>query len=143
MSHHENHPISNLEYDWITIIQNKAEAVRAYDQYIQDAQNANSQACVELMQRIRDEDMQHLEEARQHLMMVMNGEMGNAMEMGGSGNMGGQQGMSSDRMSSMGGSGSMGGSSMGGSGSMGGSSMSSGTMGDGINNDDDTTANSL
>lgn len=74
---HDQHPISDLAYDWITLIQNKAQALRAYDKYIEDARQANSQACVDLFQRIHDEDKRQLEEAKQHLLMVMNGEMGN------------------------------------------------------------------
>jgi rubrerythrin len=72
MSHHtHDHGLSNLAYDWITLIQNKAQALRAYDSYIKDAEQAGSQACVELFRRIHDEDMRQLEEAKQHLMMVM------------------------------------------------------------------------
>ena len=32
------HPLSDLAYDWITLIQNKAQALNAYDQYIKDAE---------------------------------------------------------------------------------------------------------
>lgn len=78
MSHQQHtHPISDLEYDWITLIQNKAQALRAYDAYIEDAKQANSPECAKLFQRIHDEDMRQLEEAKRHLQMVLNGEMGN------------------------------------------------------------------
>jgi len=77
MTHHtDKHPISNLEYDWITVIQNKAQALRAYDTYIEDAKQANSPECVELFQRIHDEDMRQIEEAKRHLQMVLEGKMG-------------------------------------------------------------------
>lgn len=72
----DKHPISDLAYDWITLIQNKAQALRAYDAYIEDAKQANSPECVELFQRIHDQDMQQLEEAKQHLLMVLSGKMG-------------------------------------------------------------------
>jgi len=34
------HPLSDLAYDWITLMQNKAQALIAYDQYIKDAEAA-------------------------------------------------------------------------------------------------------
>ncbi|OCQ94113.1 hypothetical protein BCD64_04910 [Nostoc sp. MBR 210] len=64
-------PISNLEYDFVTVLHNKAEAVKAYDQYIQDAQQANSQLCVELFQKLRQSDIEHAQEIRQHLQQVL------------------------------------------------------------------------
>jgi len=64
-------PISNLEYDFITVLHNKAEAVKAYDSYIQDAQQAGSQPCVELFEKLRQSDMQQAQEIRQHLQQVM------------------------------------------------------------------------
>jgi uncharacterized protein YfcZ (UPF0381/DUF406 family) len=64
-------PISNLEYDFITVLHNKAEAVQAYDQYIQDAQAVNSQPCVELFQRLRQTEIEQAHEIRHHLQQVM------------------------------------------------------------------------
>lgn len=64
-------PISNLEYDFITVLHNKAEAVQAYDQYIRDAQAANSQPCVELFQKLRQTEIEQAHEIRQHLQQVM------------------------------------------------------------------------
>ncbi|MEP0853928.1 hypothetical protein NC991_26650 [Funiculus sociatus GB1-A4] len=40
--------VSNLEYDLLTVLQNKAEALKAYETYIQDAQQMGSQPCAEL-----------------------------------------------------------------------------------------------
>ena len=34
----DTHPLSDLAYDWITLMQNKAQALMAYDQYIKDAE---------------------------------------------------------------------------------------------------------
>ncbi|HEY9874176.1 MAG TPA: hypothetical protein V6D12_12110 [Candidatus Obscuribacterales bacterium] len=69
-------PISNLEYDLLTVLHNKAEAVKAYETYIKDAQEVGSQPCVELLQKLHQEDMQHTQEIRQHLQEVMqNGKM--------------------------------------------------------------------
>lgn len=63
--------LSNLEYDLLTVLQNKAEAMKAYETYIQDAQSMQSQPCVELFQKIQQQDAQHIQEIRQHLQQVM------------------------------------------------------------------------
>jgi hypothetical protein len=68
---HNQQPISNLEYDFITVLHNKAEAVQAYERYIEDAQAANSQPCVELFQKLRQSDIQQAQEVRHHLQEVM------------------------------------------------------------------------
>jgi ferritin-like metal-binding protein YciE len=68
--------ISNLEYDLLTALQNKAEAVKAYETYIQDAQQMDSQPCVQLFQKLREQDQQTAQEIRHHLQQVMqNGKM--------------------------------------------------------------------
>jgi rubrerythrin len=64
-------PISNLEYDFITVLHNKAEAVKAYEAYIKDAQEMNSQPCVELFQKLRQSEMEQAQEIRHHLQQVM------------------------------------------------------------------------
>lgn len=63
--------ISNLEYDLLTVLQNKSEALQAYDKYIQDAQSIGSQPCVELFQKLQQADSQQTQEIRQHLQEVM------------------------------------------------------------------------
>jgi len=71
-----NRALSNLEYDLLTVLQNKAEAVKAYDTYIQDAQNQDSQPCVQLFQKLMQQDMEQAQEIRNHLQQVMqNGKM--------------------------------------------------------------------
>jgi hypothetical protein len=72
------HPISNLAYDWITLIQNKAQALMAYDQYIQDAEAAKSTECAEFFRKVHDADKAQLAEAKQHLVAVLQGKMGSA-----------------------------------------------------------------
>jgi ferritin-like metal-binding protein YciE len=68
--------INNLEYDLLTALHNKAEAVKAYETYIQDAQQMNSQPCVQLFQKLREQDQQTAQEIRHHLQQVMqNGKM--------------------------------------------------------------------
>jgi hypothetical protein len=66
-----NSPISNLEYDFVAVLENKAKGLKAYETYIQDAQAAGSQPCVELFQKLQQADMQQVQEIRQHLMEVM------------------------------------------------------------------------
>lgn len=63
--------ISDLEYDLLTVLQNKAEAVQVYDRYLKDAESANSQPCVELLQKLQREDREHAQEVRRHLQEVM------------------------------------------------------------------------
>jgi rubrerythrin len=63
--------VSDLEYDLLAVLKNKSEAVQLYDTYVQDAQNAGSQPCVELLQKLQQADRQHAQEVRQHLQEVM------------------------------------------------------------------------
>jgi len=72
------HPLSNLEYDWITLMQNKAQALMAYDEYIKDAEKANSPECAAFFRKVHDADKAQLAEARQHLIKVMQGKMGSS-----------------------------------------------------------------
>ncbi|PSB05782.1 hypothetical protein C7B62_24470 [Pleurocapsa sp. CCALA 161] len=44
--------VSDLEYDLLAVLKNKAEAIRAYDTYIQDAQQAESQPCSQLLEKL-------------------------------------------------------------------------------------------
>jgi hypothetical protein len=72
----DSHPLSNLEYDWITLMQNKAQALVAYDQYIKDAEQAKSPECAAFFRRVHDADKAQLAEAREHLVAVLQGKMG-------------------------------------------------------------------
>lgn len=63
--------ISNLEYDLLTVLQNKSEALQAYDTYIQDAQEIGSQPCVELFQKLKQIESEQAQEIREHLQQVM------------------------------------------------------------------------
>ena len=72
----DSHPLSNLEYDWITLMQNKAQALVAYDQYIKDAEQAKSPECAAFFRRVHDADKAQLAEAREHLAAVLQGKMG-------------------------------------------------------------------
>lgn len=70
-STHTTQAISDLEYDLLSMLQNKAEALQAYDTYIQDAQSIGSQPCVELFQKLQQADTQQVQEIRYHLQEVM------------------------------------------------------------------------
>ena len=70
------HPLSDLAYDWITLIQNKAQALIAYDQYIKDAEAAKSPECAAFFRKVHDADKAQLAEAKQHLVAVLQGKMG-------------------------------------------------------------------
>ena len=72
----DHHPLSDLAYDWITLIQNKAQALMAYDQYIQDAEQAGSAECAAFFRKVHDSDKAQLAEAKQHLVAVLQGKMG-------------------------------------------------------------------
>jgi len=70
-------PLSDLAYDWVTIIQHKSEALRAYEQYMQDARQANSPECLELLREIYEQDSNHVQQATRHLVEVLQeGRMG-------------------------------------------------------------------
>lgn len=70
------HPLSDLAYDWITLMQNKAQALLAYDQYIRDAEAAGSAECAAFFRKVHDADKAQLAEAKQHLVAVLQGTMG-------------------------------------------------------------------
>lgn len=63
--------ISDLEYALLTVLQTKAEAVQMYETYIQDAKQAGSQPCVELLNRLQKADAEQVQELRRHLQEVM------------------------------------------------------------------------
>lgn len=74
----DTHPLSDLEYDWVTLIQNKAQALMAYDQYIKDAEAAKSPECAAFFRKVHDSDKAQLAEAKRHLAAVLQGKMGSA-----------------------------------------------------------------
>ncbi|MBE9229475.1 hypothetical protein IQ264_29135 [Phormidium sp. LEGE 05292] len=63
--------INNLEYDLLTVLQNKSEAIKAYETYIKDAQEIGSEPCAELFKKLMELDMQQAQEIRHHLQEVM------------------------------------------------------------------------
>jgi len=63
--------VSNLEYDWLAVMENKAKALNAYDKYIEDARAANSEECVELFNRLKQTEAEQVKEIRKHLIKTM------------------------------------------------------------------------
>lgn len=63
--------VSNLEYDWLTVMHNKAQALQAYDKYMEDARKADAQDCIELFAKLKQVEAEHLSEIRQHLKQSM------------------------------------------------------------------------
>ncbi|MDP3229920.1 MAG: hypothetical protein Q8N13_18380 [Acidovorax sp.] len=75
-THNDTHPLNDLAYDWITLMQNKAQALIAYDQYIKDAEAAGSPECAAFFRKVHDADKAQLAEAKHHLVAVLQGTMG-------------------------------------------------------------------
>ena len=61
------HPLGNLAYDWVTLVQNKDQALMAYDQYIKDAEADGSAECASFVRQVHDTDKAQCAEAMQHL----------------------------------------------------------------------------
>jgi len=60
-------PINDLMYDWLTVLQSKAEGLNAYEKYIRDAEKENASECVEMFRKLHDEDARLVEEVRDHV----------------------------------------------------------------------------
>jgi hypothetical protein len=67
----EANPISDLQYDWLTVLQSKAEGLTAYEKYIKDAEKENARECVEMFRKLHQQDAQLVREIKDHLMKVM------------------------------------------------------------------------
>jgi isocitrate dehydrogenase kinase/phosphatase len=63
----ENKPLSDLMFDWLTVLQNKAEGIDAYERYIRDAESANATKCISMLRRLRDQDAEILREVKEHV----------------------------------------------------------------------------
>lgn len=69
--------LSDLEFNLVTVLANKAKGSRAYQTYVADARKANSSECAELLERIWRDDLRHIDELKQHVAAVLTGKMGN------------------------------------------------------------------
>lgn len=72
-----HNPINDLTYDWITILQSKANGLNAYDKYLQDARQANADECISLLEELRRQDAEAVEKVRDHVayMLQQNSDM--------------------------------------------------------------------
>lgn len=77
--------LSDLVFDWVTIVQKKAKAVNAYKKYIDDAHAAGSEECARSLEQIRQDDLRHLEEAKRHLQFFLSHPEATSMEENSSG----------------------------------------------------------
>jgi hypothetical protein len=64
-------PVPNLMYDWLTVLQSKAEGLNAYQKYIQDAEAEGATQCVEMFRKLHEQDARQVEEIKKHLKMVL------------------------------------------------------------------------
>ena len=76
--------LNNNAYNLVTILENKAKAVRAYDAYKEDAEQEGSPDCAALIERIQQDDLRHIEELKQHVPIVLGGGKMNAQQSAGS-----------------------------------------------------------
>jgi hypothetical protein len=60
-------PVSDLMYNWLAILKHKAEGVDCYDKYIKDAKQADSSECVDMLKKLKEEDIRILEELKSHV----------------------------------------------------------------------------
>jgi len=65
-------PISDLQYDWLTVLHSKAEGLYAYEKYIRDAEKEGATECVEFFRRLHEQDARQVEEIRDHVMEMLN-----------------------------------------------------------------------
>jgi hypothetical protein len=66
-----SNPIPDLEYDWLTVLQSKAEGLHAYEKYIQDAERENATECVEMFRTLQEQDARQVEQIRDHLKKML------------------------------------------------------------------------
>lgn len=66
--------LKDNSYNIVTSLSEKAKALSMYDQYISDAQEADSPECAQLFQQLKQQDEQAIEQLNQHVqMLVQNG----------------------------------------------------------------------
>jgi hypothetical protein len=67
----EKNPISDLTYDWLTVLHSKAEGLHAYEKYIQDAQKENATECVNMFRKLHEQDARMVEEIKNHVTTML------------------------------------------------------------------------
>ena len=64
-------PISDLMYDWLTVLQSKAEGLNAYEKYIEDAEREGATECARMFRKLQEQDARQAEEIKDHLKSMM------------------------------------------------------------------------
>ncbi len=64
-------PISDLMYDWLTVLQSKAEGLNAYEKYIRDAEKENATECVAMFRKLHEQDSRLVQEVRDHVTKML------------------------------------------------------------------------
>jgi len=67
----EEEMLSNNSYNIVTQLSEKSQALELYDEFIEDAEDADSPECVELWQKMRVQDEALVEELKQHVEMLV------------------------------------------------------------------------
>lgn len=67
----EHVPLSNLNYDLLTVLQNKLEAVAAYEVYLKDCQKSGNTECQQLVSELKRDDERHIERLRAELERIV------------------------------------------------------------------------
>jgi hypothetical protein len=63
--------MDNLTYDLVTALQNKLQAVSAYDKFLKDAQG--DQQCQRIFQQLQQDDKKHADMLKQELTKHLGG----------------------------------------------------------------------
>jgi hypothetical protein len=74
-------PLDNLTYDLVTILYEKSKGLEAYDKYQRDAQG--NQEVSNLLQQMRQQDEQFIQQLQQHLGKLISGQGGKSQSVGG------------------------------------------------------------
>ena len=73
--------LDNLFYDWVAILHHKAKGLAAYDTYMEDARSRDASDCIQMFERLREEDERQVREIRSHMVkMISSGFMEDTSE---------------------------------------------------------------
>jgi hypothetical protein len=64
-------PLSDLMFDWVSVLHSKAEGVAAYDKYLRDAREKDADKCINLFTKLRNQDIAAVREIKDHLAMML------------------------------------------------------------------------
>lgn len=59
--------MTNLSYDILTVLQNKLQAIAAYDAYLKDCQESGDAECQQLVAELKQDDERHVTKLRAEL----------------------------------------------------------------------------